>query len=45
MILDYGHKITKKNQYIQQKHIHFELYVKNKVKNLQESQKSINFAA
>ena len=28
MILDYGHKITKKNQYIQQKHIPFELYVK-----------------
>ena len=34
MILDYGHKITKKNQYIQQKHIPFELYVKNKNKKL-----------
>lgn len=37
MILDYGHKITKKNQHIQQKHIPFELYVKNKVQKLQES--------
>ena len=34
MILDYGHKITKKNQYIQQKHIPFELYVKKSSKKI-----------